>query len=150
MDENNDITPGLDEIESSSDVLDVIDLTMDRFLATASVEAVYGEPVQNGDTTIIPCAEVLAGMGFGLGFGMGGDKAKEGDKTDFGSGSGGGGGGRTFSRPVAVIVASPNGVRVEPVIDVTKIALAALTAGGFMVSMVARMMRAQPPDHTQG
>jgi hypothetical protein len=33
---------------------------------------------------------------------------------------------------VAVIVSSPEGVEVRPVIDVTKIALAALTAAGFV------------------
>jgi uncharacterized spore protein YtfJ len=58
-----------------------------------------------------------------------------------GGGGGGGGGGRVFSRPVAVVVASPEGVRVEPVLDVTKIALAALTAGGFMLATLARMSR---------
>jgi hypothetical protein len=40
---------------------------------------------------------------------------------------------------VAVVVASAEGVRVEPVLDVTKIALAALTAMGFMVGMMFRM-----------
>jgi hypothetical protein len=42
---------------------------------------------------------------------------------------------------VAVIVASPEGVRVQEVVDPTKIALAALTAAGFMIGMMARMMR---------
>jgi uncharacterized spore protein YtfJ len=59
----------------------------------------------------------------------------------FGNGGGGGGGGRIFSRPVAVIVASPQGVEVKPVLDTTKIALAAVTAFGFMFSMMARMRR---------
>jgi hypothetical protein len=40
---------------------------------------------------------------------------------------------------VAVVVASPEGVRVEPVVDITKIALAGLTALGFMVGMMFRM-----------
>ena len=44
-----------------------------------------------------------------------------------------------LSRPVAVVVASPEGVRVEPVIDLTKLALAGLTAVGFMVGMMFRM-----------
>jgi len=46
-----------------------------------------------------------------------------------------------FSRPVAVIIAAPEGVRVEPVVDVTKIGLAALTAAGFMFGMWMRMAR---------
>jgi uncharacterized spore protein YtfJ len=114
--------------------------TMDAFIATADVSAVYGEPIQHGNTLIIPAAEVLNGMGFGIGFGGGSSPSKEG-KEDKGEGGGGGGGGRVFARPVAVVIASPEGVRVEPVVDVTKIALAFFTAIGFMVGMVARMNR---------
>jgi uncharacterized spore protein YtfJ len=58
-----------------------------------------------------------------------------------GGGGGGGGGGRVLSRPVAIIIASPDNVRVEPVVDVTKISLAALTAGGFILGMLLRMLR---------
>ncbi len=113
--------------------LEAVEQTLDTFLSAASVDKVYGEPIEKGDTLILPAAEIVAGMGFGLGSGAGGDP-KSG-----GSGSGGGGGGRVFSRPVAVIIASPDGVRVEPVVDVTKIALAAFTAGAFMLGMMARL-----------
>jgi uncharacterized spore protein YtfJ len=61
--------------------------------------------------------------------------------TNSGSGGGGGGGGRIFSRPVAVVVSSPEGVHVHEVVDPTKIALAAITASGFMVSMLFRMLK---------
>jgi hypothetical protein len=40
-----------------------------------------------------------------------------------------------------VIVISPEGVRVEPVIDVVKVALAGLTAFGFMLSTLRKMQR---------
>jgi len=113
--------------------------TMEEFLAAADVRVVYGEPIQHDDTTIIPTAEVLCGLGFGVGSGGGVGTDEKTEKPSQGFGSGGGGGGRILSRPVAVVVASPEGVRVEPVLDVTKIALAALTAFGFMVGMVARM-----------
>ncbi len=129
--------------------------TMRKFLDTASVEAVYGDPVRSGETLIIPAAEVVSAMGFGLGAGSGYNEGgqEEAGETDeaeseakeasqpanAGGGMGGGGGGRAFSRPVAVIIASPEGVRVEPVVDVTKIALAFFTALGFMIGMVARM-----------
>ncbi len=112
---------------------------MEMFLDTARVERVYGEPIQHGDTLIIPAAEVLAGLGFGVGFGAGSGGTEE--QGGEGVGGGGGGGGRTFSRPVAVIVASPEGVRVQEVVDPTKIALAALTAGGFMFGMLMRMFK---------
>ncbi len=105
---------------------------LDRFLEVAAVDTVFGEPIRHGETTIVPAAEVLTGMGFGFGFGRG---SEGGDKPKHeGGGGGGGGGGSVLARPVAVVVASPQGVRVEPVIDVTKVALAALTAGGFMLA----------------
>jgi uncharacterized spore protein YtfJ len=126
--------------------LELIQNTMDEFLVTADVHAVYGEPIEHGDRLIIPSAEVLCAMGFGAGSGNGtgseNNTADEGSSPAMGSGSGGGGGGggRVFSRPVAVIVSDSQGVRVEPVIDITKIALASLTAAGFMVGMLLRML----------
>ena len=128
--------------------------TMDSLTRIAATEAVYGKPVQSGEVTIIPAAEVLCGMGFGLGSGSytppdeeqpAGEKPAAKDETkptpEAGSGSGGGGGGYSFSRPVALVIVSPDGVRVEPVLDRTKIALAALTTAGFMIGMMARMLR---------
>jgi uncharacterized spore protein YtfJ len=113
--------------------------TMEEFLAAADVRVVYGEPIMHEDTMIIPTAEILCGLGFGLGGAMGKDTHDNPENPSQGSGSGGGGGGRILSRPVAVVVASPEGVRVEPVFDITKIALAGLTAFGFMVGMMFRM-----------
>jgi uncharacterized spore protein YtfJ len=118
--------------------LEMLQDTMDQFLAVADVSAVYGEPVQLGGAIVIPAAEVLAGFGYGIGFGSGGsegeqpESGKPGRSGESGSGGGGGGGGRTFARPVALIVADQSGIRVEQVVDTTKIALAALTAAGFM------------------
>jgi uncharacterized spore protein YtfJ len=126
---------------SESPLTDAIENTIDNMLEVASVEAVYGAPVEQGDMLIIPAAEVTAMMGFGMGMGSGEDtRAQENDGPGYagGSGSGGGGGGTSFARPVAVIIAGPDGVRVEPVIDLTKIALAGLTAGIFMIGLVAR------------
>jgi uncharacterized spore protein YtfJ len=114
--------------------LDLIQDTMETFLAAADVESVYKEPIQHGDTLIIPAAEVVALMGFGLGHGQGVD-----EDGSVGGGTGGGGGGRVFSRPVAVVIASPEGVRIDPVFDLTKIALAGVTAGVFMFGMLLRL-----------
>jgi uncharacterized spore protein YtfJ len=124
--------------------MEIAQSTMEKFLSAASVSAVYGEPIKSGDALIIPTAEVLSGLGFGIGAGVGNNAVKdeEGKPTqNSGGGGGGGGGGRVLSRPVAVIIASPEGVRVEPVVDVTKVALAALTAGGFILGMLLRMLR---------
>lgn len=122
------------EVVAVDPSFELIQDTLNTFLSTASVEAVYSTPVEKDDALIIPAAEVVAFMGFGAGVGSGGDDEGGGE------GSGGGGGGRTFARPVAVIIANPEGVRVEPVVDVTKIALAAFTAGAFMFGMALRML----------
>jgi uncharacterized spore protein YtfJ len=104
---------------------------MERLLAAADVARVYGAPISREDTLVIPAAEVLAVAGFGLGGGSGSAPAADGGERR-GRGGGGGGGGRTLARSVAVIVVSRDGVRVKPVFDFTKIALAALTAAGFV------------------
>ena len=120
--------------------LDRVSGIMERLLATADVSKVYSEPILHGDVMILPAAEVLAIAGFGMGSGGGVALQQEGQKSR-GSGGGGGGGGKTLARPVAVIVATPDGVEVRPVIDFTKIALAALTAAGFVMAAWKGMKR---------
>jgi len=135
------LTPESATIENPAQAVEAVQETLELFLETANVDRVYGEPIQHGDTLIIPSAEVLVGLGFGMGYGFGQGEKEESGSTPGGGGGGGGGGGRVLSRPVAVIVASPEGVRVQEVVDPTKIALAALTAAGFMIGMMMRMMR---------
>jgi uncharacterized spore protein YtfJ len=123
------------EIKNSGQALDMAQETMETFIATADVSKVYGEPVKHENTLIIPSAEVVAFAGFGAGYGTGGPEDAGGE------GGGAGGGGHTFSRPVAVVIADEHGVRVEPVVDPTKIAITMFTALGFMVTTIARMKR---------
>ena len=152
MDEDTELTPNMEEISDVEQAVEVVDTTLDRFLDAASVDMVYGEPIEYGNTLIIPSAELVAGLGFGVGAGSftqpkkeqkekEEDEPKEDQSGGSGGGGGGGGGGRIFSRPVAVIIASPEGVVIKPVVDTTKIALAALTAAGFMFSVLSRMRR---------
>ncbi len=74
-----------------------------------------------------------------VGAGVGGGKSSKDENV--GGGNGAGGGGRVLSRPVAAIVITPSGVRVEPIVDATKLGMAALTAAGFCLAMIARMGR---------
>jgi uncharacterized spore protein YtfJ len=123
--------------------VETVENTMERLFAGANVKNVYGRPVQQGDTTIISAAEVIVAGGFGVGYGTGvrPEESKAEGGLESGGGGGGGGGGTSQARPVAVINASPEGVRVEPVVDLTKIGLAVITAWGFMLSQVLKMMR---------
>lgn len=128
-------------MQNMAGATDASERILNKFLSSASVETVYGAPVEHGEQLIIPSAEVLSGMGFGMGTGFGSS-----ENEDVGGGGGGGGGGRVLSRPVAVIISGPQGVRVEPIVDVTKLAMAMFTAMGFMVGMAMRMRR---PRHLE-
>jgi len=116
----------------------VVKETMSKLLDAGDVARVYGRPIKQGDVAVIPASENLTLMGFGIG-GGGGAETSEGGAV--GTGGGGGGGGRTLSRPVAIIVITSDGAYVEPIMDPTKVALAAITAAGFMFGMMLRMMR---------
>lgn len=106
--------------------------TIDRLFDVADTNAVFSEPVKVGNSTVITAAEISVGMGLGVGMGEEGNEG--------GSGSGGGGGGFSAGRPVAAIVAGPDGVHVEPIVDVTKLGIALFTALGA-IFMARRAMR---------
>ncbi len=119
------------------DSVETMETVMNQFTKAASVDAVFGKPVKQGDIIVIPAAEVLSVMGFGIGSGSGIDE----NSKSSGGGGGGGGGGRVLSRPAAVVIIENGAVRVEPVVDVTKIALGMFTAVGFVAGMMWRMSR---------
>lgn len=142
-----DETPELDD-KQDDDALDIdFDLDagavttidraadiMERFYDAVDVDAVFGEPVRHGDMLVIPAAEVASGSGFAFGGGGGVD-----ENGEMGDGAGGGGGGSTMSRPVAVIVVTPDKVHVEPIVDPTKVAVTFLTVLGMIFTVGARM-----------
>ena len=126
------------KVPDPSSAVNTVQTTLDKFLTAANVEAVYGPPVSQGENVVIPAAEILSAVGFGLGMGGGSQNSTEAENAG-GSGGGGGGGGRVLARPVAAIIISPTSVRVEPIVDVTKIVLAVFTTFGFMAAMFTRM-----------
>jgi uncharacterized spore protein YtfJ len=122
-----------------------------RLFDVARPAAVFGEPVTQGEYKVITASEISVGLGYGSGSGGGmgpapseGEEGEESEEKSEAMGYGGGGGGGGFSggRPVAVIEIGPNGVRVEPVVDPTKIVLAFFTAFGAMFMMLAKMKEA--------
>ena len=127
---------------------------VEKLFAVAQPGAVYGEPVTAEGYTVISASEVSVSMGFGYGIGGGkGIESAEGEAVSEdepegengearGFGGGGGGGGISTGRPVAVISIGPEGVRVEPIVDATKIALAFFTTLGSMLFMLSKMRRA--------
>ena len=131
---------------------------LEKFVETARPSSVFASPLTAGEYTVITASEVYAGMGIGFGGGGGsapaGSEEPAGDQppaeqpaTDenlppgSGVGYGGGGGGVALGRPVAAITIGPDGVRVEPIVDVTKIAIALFTTFGAMALMFSRMAK---------
>lgn len=108
--------------------------TVDRLFDVADTNAVFSEPVKVGNTTVITAAEISVGMGLGVGAGEG--------PSDEGRGSGGGGGGFSAGRPVAAIIVEPDGVRVEPIVDITKLGIALFTTLGAIFMARRAMKRA--------
>ena len=109
----------------------------EKIFAAAQPSAVYSEPVVSGTYTIITASEVTSGGGFGSGVGFGpttlsakkqpDEEVSQSEQANSGGGGIGGGGGAA-GRPVAIIIIGPDGVTIKPVFDLTKIALAGITA----------------------
>ena len=142
MSDENQVAEMSDQLETAREAAGIIESTMEKFLDAANVDHVYSEPIKYGDTVVFPSAEVISAAGFGIGLGSGsGGEEEEGEGGGSGVGGGGGGGGRVLARPVAVVIATPEGVRVEPVADRTKVLLALITTLGFMFSVLARIKK---------
>ncbi len=117
----------------SQDVGELSNLMADKIFAAAQPGAVFSAPVVSGPYTIITASEVAAAGGFGFGSGSGPTDAPDessatGQARQFAGGGGGGGGGGSSGRPIAAIVVGPDGVKIQPIVDPTKIALAAIGA----------------------
>jgi uncharacterized spore protein YtfJ len=126
-----------EEVRSSQQALDLVA----GLLRVAEPGAVYGPPVAAGDRTVILASELTMSLGAGYG---GGSSVKPATAQTAAAetaaaetagnaevaverGGGGGGGGFAAGRPVAAVVIEPGGVRIEPVVDVTKLGIAVFT-----------------------
>jgi uncharacterized spore protein YtfJ len=91
----------------------VIEGAIGKALTHADVRTVFGEPITQGERTVIPVARVTANYGFGAG---GGEGERE-DAPNHGSGGGGGGGGRIRAHPIGFIEMSNDSASFVPIVD---------------------------------
>ena len=118
--------------------------SMEKIFSAARVNAVFGEPVVSGNYTVITASEVSVGGGFGSGMGFEPPEKQSGETSQSQKASGGGGvgaGGASRGRPVAAIIIGPEGVTVQPVLDVTKVALAGIAFAGTIVMMLRKVLK---------
>ncbi|MBN1953700.1 MAG: hypothetical protein JW900_01510 [Anaerolineae bacterium] len=138
--------------EHAEKIAQQLEKTLDRL----SIKSVFGEPLREGETTLIPVAEVSLGFGYGYGAGPAPqagaaeeEALAEAPVTDEGAievelekkmgGAGSGGGGK--ARPLGYIRIDPEGVRFESIEDETRIALAGIAMVAWCVFWVAMAIR---------
>ena len=119
---------------NASDILEKIG---NKLGSSATVKAVYGEPIHVNGKTVVPIAKVA--YGFGGGFGSGhGKHALEGETAADGRhGEGGGGGGGVRAFPAGALEITEEGTRFVPYTDLRPLALA-FAAGAVLGMLLLR------------
>jgi len=130
---NDEARPNLEPIEKMVDGL--------------GVGAVFGEPIREGGVTVVPVAEVRFAFGYGYGSGRGRGEETEGGPSTAEEGSGGGSGAGGWASAKGYVRISDDEVRFEPVLDVTRIALAGIALAAWSVFWISRTMRAVGKRH---
>lgn len=110
--------------------MDVSEL-LDKTRGGISARQVFGEPIQQGDATIIPAAKVSGGAGGGEGKGT----------SEQGSGAGTGFG--LSARPVGAFVVREGRARWRPAIDVNRIVLGGQIVAAISVLVLGTVLRSQ-------
>jgi uncharacterized spore protein YtfJ len=131
----------------------VVDITpIENMLKRLNVSSAFGEPIQEGDTTLIPVASVVCGFGYGSGYGRGpskktGPAAGQPTATDAsapaeGEGAGAGGGGGGWVKPQGYIRIRGEEVQYEPIMNMGLIPLAGMLTGAWCLFWISAAIRA--------
>ena len=129
----------MDQEKELTQVIEPIENMMKRL----TVNTVFGEPLKEGDQTIIPVASVSYGFGFGAGYGSGQSPAEEGGQPPkVGEGGGSGGGAMGKAKPQGALRITAEGVHFEPAMDPKAVALAGIAMVAWNVFWIAATVRA--------
>jgi uncharacterized spore protein YtfJ len=104
----------------------------ETFGSTASVKAVFGEPIHSQGKTVVPVAKVAYALGGGFGSGKAPGPADR-------HGEGGGGGGAVRAFPAGALEITDAGTRFVPFVDVKLLGVA--LAAGVMIGGLLAMRR---------
>ncbi len=128
-------TPPAAEIEEIGPA-DATSLFFESLIDAVGVETVFGDPIRADGHLIIPVAETAVGGGVGdVQYAT--PQGTEQRQMRFPLASRGGGGGAS-TRPVAVVVVTPTEVKVQPILDLNRIALTGMaTAIGMWRGITA-------------
>jgi uncharacterized spore protein YtfJ len=111
------MTNDTDSDSSGWEIVEAVWSNIEGLQNSATVDRVYGDPVEAEGRTLLPVARIAYGYGFGSGFGTG--------APDDGESAGGGGGGGGTVRPIGVVDVSEDGTRFLRFSDRKRLSLAA-------------------------
>jgi uncharacterized spore protein YtfJ len=117
------------------------DRFMDEFADTrkqASVDAVFGTPIESEGKTVIPIASVA--FGFGMGGGSSEPAPAPAQNAKGSSDIGGGMGSGYITRPMALAVIDKDGVQIKPIMNEERIAILGIMTGAWSVFWLARIL----------
>ena len=118
----------------------ILDRLGERLGTQATVKAVFGEPVERGDVTVIPVARVRWGLGGGSGSGPAEREATNGERRASGTGAGGG----AMADPMGYLEVRPSGAVYVPLATAYPSPVLILAIGlsmGIIVRALARLLR---------
>lgn len=131
--------------EHTAPIIEPIETTLDRMRVTT----VFGEPIREGNMTVVPVAEVRVNFGYGYGSGEGSDQGGEAPGPS--RGGGGGVGAIGVAQPRGYLRITADGVRFEPIMNQGRIALATVFLAAWIVFWVSKTIReAQREQHEPG
>lgn len=121
------LAPSTNGVDHASDTGEALRQVIDKISRNSSADTAFGTPRVVGERTLIPVARVM----YGFGGGSGGERDQQ---------RGGGAGGGVAVRPIAVIEATSEKVRVVPVVDVQSM-MSRVFAFAALAMLVGTLMR---------
>lgn len=113
--------------EDEMNAAELVQKVSDSLGSTATVKAVFGEPIHANGKTIVPVAKVAYGFGAGSGLGK---NAAHPDRV----GEGGGGGGGVRAYPAGALEITDDRTRFIPFVDIAWVG-AAFTVGAMLATV---------------
>jgi len=118
----------------------ILDRLGERLGTQATVKAVFGEPIERGDVTVVPVARVRWGLGGGSGSSPADRMTTNGERQASGTGAGGG----AMADPMGYLEVRPSGAVYVPLASAYPSPLLILAIGlsiGVIVRALARLVR---------
>lgn len=117
-----------EETTTHEDPAHLVTGPIESMIRQIGIDKVYGTPITEGETTVVPVAELRTGFGFGSGTG---------DETEHEGGGGGGGAGLRIT-PRGYLQITSDGVRYRPIYDPKLFVVGGAFVGWLVYRLLSR------------